>query len=58
MTIAIDRAVRHLRESRYRRKKLTDVQGKKVVTGVNASSSSIQGGRNEHCRLYSYADDS
>jgi len=32
-------------------------QSKQLVTGINASSSSIKEGKNEHCRLYSYADD-
>ncbi|CAD6573257.1 MAG: hypothetical protein TREMPRED_000761, partial [Tremellales sp. Tagirdzhanova-0007] len=29
-----------------------------LVTGINASSSSIQAGMNEQCRLYSYAEES
>ncbi|KAK1926221.1 quinon protein alcohol dehydrogenase-like superfamily [Papiliotrema laurentii] len=34
-----------------------DRASKQLVTGINASSSSIQQGTNEQCRLYSYADD-
>ena len=33
-------------------------QSKQLVTGINASSSLVKEGKNDQCRLYSYADDS
>jgi prolactin regulatory element-binding protein len=33
------------------------LQSKQLVTGINASSSSIRQGENKQCRLYSYGDD-
>jgi len=27
------------------------------VTGINGSSSSVQAGRNDHCRVYTYGDE-
>ncbi|WVR03459.1 hypothetical protein IAU60_000450 [Kwoniella sp. DSM 27419] len=35
-----------------------DRAGKHLVTGINASSSSVQEGTNDHCRVYSFSDDS
>ena len=50
MTLAVDRPVS--RDSSA----WNDDQGKRLITGVNSSSSSIQGGSNDHCRVYSYGD--
>ncbi|WVF66218.1 hypothetical protein IAT40_000958 [Kwoniella sp. CBS 6097] len=35
-----------------------DTANKHLVTGINASSSSVQEGSNDHCRIYSYSDES
>ncbi|KAI9635934.1 WD40-repeat-containing domain protein [Dioszegia hungarica] len=35
-----------------------DRESKQLITGINASSSSIQAGKNEQCRVYSYAENS
>lgn len=32
------------------------MQGKSLITGINASQSSVEAGRNDHARLYSYED--
>ncbi|OCF38627.1 prolactin regulatory element-binding protein [Kwoniella heveanensis CBS 569] len=35
-----------------------DTAGKQLITGINASSSSVQEGSNDHCRVYSFSDTS
>ncbi|KIR30045.1 prolactin regulatory element-binding protein [Cryptococcus deuterogattii 99/473] len=33
-----------------------DKETKSIVTGINASSSAVQAGNNDHCRVYSFSD--
>ncbi|WWC58074.1 uncharacterized protein I303_100609 [Kwoniella dejecticola CBS 10117] len=35
-----------------------DKAGKQLITGVNASSSIVKEGNNQHCRVYKYSDES
>ncbi|WRT63668.1 uncharacterized protein IL334_000591 [Kwoniella shivajii] len=35
-----------------------DRTGKQLITGVNASSSNVKEGKNEHCRVFGYSDES
>jgi prolactin regulatory element-binding protein len=53
MTMAVDRKVRQVQMAKYR----ADVQGKKLITGVNSSQQSVESGSNDHARVYSFADD-
>ncbi len=55
MTLAVDRTV-------SLRIQVRDIcaeskQSSQLVTGINGSSSSVQAGKNEQCRIYSYADE-
>jgi hypothetical protein len=53
MTMAVDRKVRQVQIAKYR----ADVQGNKLITGVNSSQQSVESGSNDHARVYSFADD-
>lgn len=33
-----------------------DKETKSIITGINASSSAVQAGNNDHCRVYSFSD--
>ncbi|ORY34349.1 quinon protein alcohol dehydrogenase-like superfamily [Naematelia encephala] len=58
------RAVKYTAETKFSAEEdapmtlAVDREGKRLVTGVNASSSSIKQGRNEHVRVFEYTADS
>lgn len=56
MTMAVDRKVGDLFAREPGDGGANSGQGKNLVTGVNASQSSIEGGSNDHARLYSFKD--
>lgn len=55
MTLAVDKQVRYRLEQHFEGYELMR-QSKQLVTGINASESSIRSGKNEQCRIFSFVD--
>ncbi|KAK4688290.1 prolactin regulatory element-binding protein, partial [Tremellales sp. Uapishka_1] len=55
MTMDVDRSVGACPE--HAKIANVNLKTKQLITGINASSSSIKEGSNQHCRVFSYADE-